>query len=166
MEKLYRVGGYVKLAKLWERSRDAALSLHKEYYQKKFSESKGMKLINVYIDITGNKEIRKRPEMLRLIRDCKEGKINCVATQTRAYLAANNEEFFYLLYLLLGLNPPIEIVTEDDDYIFNTIWNPDHQREVMKQTASEYVQMNPEGYQNWERAILRAIGAEQEQKNA
>ena len=165
MNRLYRVGGYVKLAKLWERSREAALSLHREYYRKKYSESEGMQLIKVYIDITGNKEIRKRSEMLRLIRDCREGKINCIATQTRAYLAANNEEFFYLLHLLLGLNPPVEIVTEDDYFIFNTIWNPDHQREVMKQTASEYVQMNPEGYRIWEQAILRAIGAEQEQKN-
>lgn len=164
MDGLYRVGGYVKLAKLWERSRDAALALHKEYFQKKVAESKGMRLIDVYIDITGNKEIRKRSEMLRLIQDCKNGKVNCIATQTRAYLAANNEEFFYLLHLLFGLNPPIEIVTEDNDYIFNTIWNPDHQKEVMKQTASEYVQMNPEGYRTWEQAIIRAIGEEQEQE--
>ena len=165
MGNCYRVGGYVKLAKLWDRSREAALALHKEYYRKKFSESEEMRLMDVYIDITGNKEIRKRPEMLRLIRDCKEGKVNCIATQTRAYLAANNEEFFYLIHLLFGMDPPIEIVTEDDDYIFNTIWNPDQQREIMKQTASEYVQMNPEGYRVWENAILRAIGEKQEQNN-
>lgn len=165
MDKVYHVGGYVKLAKLWNRSREAALTLHKEYYQKKFTKSEDMRLIDVYIDITGNKEIRKRPEMLRLIRDCKDRKVNCIATQTRAYLAANNEEFFYLIHLLFALNPPIEIITEDDDYIFNTIWNPDHQREFMKQTASEYVQMNPEGYRDWEKAILRAIGEKQEQRN-
>ena len=165
MDNHYRVGGYVKLAKLWDRSREAAFAFHKEYYRNKFSESEDMRLIDVYIDITGNKEIRRRPEMLRLIRDCKKGNVNCIATQTRAYLAANNEEFFYLIHLLFGLDPPIEIVTEDDDYIFNTIWNPDQQREVMKQTANEYVQMNLEGYRNWEKAILRAIGEEQEQKN-
>ncbi len=165
MDIQYRVGGYVKLAKLWERSRDAALALHEEYYRKKFADSEDMRLIDVYIDITGNKQIRKRPEMLRLIRDCKNGKVNCIATQTRAYLAANNEEFFYLLHLLFAFTPPIEIVTEDDDYIFNTIWNLDQQREVMKQTASEFVQMNPEGYQIWEKAILRAIGEEQEQES-
>ena len=165
MDNHYRVGGYVKLAKLWDRSREAALAFHKEYYRKKFSESEDMRLIDVYIDITGNKEIRRRPEMLRLIRDCKKGNVNCIATQTRAYLAANNEEFFYLIHLLFELNPPVEIITEDDDYIFNTIWNPDHQREVMKQTASEYVQMNPEGYRVWENAILRAIGEKQEQNN-
>ena len=165
MDNHYRVGGYVKLAKLWDRSREAAFAFHKEYYRNKFSESEDMRLIDVYIDITGNKEIRRRPEMLRLIRDCKKGNVNCIATQTRAYLAANNEEFFYLIHLLFGLDPPIEIVTEDDDYIFNTIWNPDQQREVMKQTANEYVQMNLEGYRNWEKAILRAIGEEQEQRN-
>ena len=33
------------------------------------------KLVGVYIDITGNKEIYKRPEMVHLLKDCKNGSI-------------------------------------------------------------------------------------------
>ena len=32
MNENYRVGGYVKLAKLWERKREEAIQLHEEYY--------------------------------------------------------------------------------------------------------------------------------------
>jgi len=32
MERKYKVGGYVKLAKLWERSKDAAVAYHSSYY--------------------------------------------------------------------------------------------------------------------------------------
>lgn len=34
--------------------------------------------MDVYIDITGYKETAKRPEMLRLMRDCADGKVNLI----------------------------------------------------------------------------------------
>ena len=36
MDHRYKVGGYVKLAKLWERSKDAAVAYHSSYYAEKF----------------------------------------------------------------------------------------------------------------------------------
>ena len=111
-----RVAAYVKLAKLWERSRHDALAYQNQYYQMKFADNPNMQLVGVYVDITGKKEIRNRPEMLRLLRDCTSGKIDCIATQTQAYLAANSKEFFYLMKFVLELSPPIEIITEDSNY--------------------------------------------------
>ena len=64
MDHRYKVGGYVKLAKLWERSKDAAVAYHSSYYAEKFRDDADKKLVGVYIDITGNKEIYKRPEMV------------------------------------------------------------------------------------------------------
>ena len=57
MDHRYKVGGYVKLAKLWERSKDAAVAYHSSYYAEKFKTDSDKKLVGVYIDITGNKEI-------------------------------------------------------------------------------------------------------------
>lgn len=71
MDHRYKVGGYVKLAKLWERSKDAAVAYHSSYYAEKFKTDSDKKLVGVYIDITGNKEIYKRPEMVHLLKDCK-----------------------------------------------------------------------------------------------
>ena len=69
MERKYKVGGYVKLAKLWERSKDAAVAYHSSYYAEKFKTDSDKKLVGVYIDITGNKEIYKRPEMVHLLKE-------------------------------------------------------------------------------------------------
>lgn len=60
MDRKYKVGGYVKLAKLWERSKDAAVAYHSSYYAEKFRDDADKRLVGVYIDITGNKEIYKR----------------------------------------------------------------------------------------------------------
>ena len=58
--KRFRVAGYIKLAKLWERSKDQAMELHKAYYEEKFVDNPEMELQEVYVDITGNKHIYKR----------------------------------------------------------------------------------------------------------
>ena len=70
MNQMFRVAGYVKLAKLWERSADKAMIYHRAYYQEKYEASECFVLKDVYVDITGQKEISRRPEMLRLLRDC------------------------------------------------------------------------------------------------
>ena len=97
MDHKYKVGGYVKLAKLWERSKDAAVAYHSSYYAEKFRDDADKRLVGVYIDITGNKEIYKRPEMVHLLKDCKKGAVNLIFSQTRAYLAANTCDFCFLL---------------------------------------------------------------------
>ena len=51
----YKVAGYVKLAKLWEKNKDKAILYHEEYYLNKFFDSNNFELIDVYIDITGKK---------------------------------------------------------------------------------------------------------------
>ena len=68
-----------------------------------------MELIDVYIDISGEKHIYQRPEMLRLLRDCSDGKVNCIATQMHAYLAANMEELCYLIKFLNEMPYKIDI---------------------------------------------------------
>ena len=157
MGEKYRVAGYVKLAKWCEQSKDSAVAYHHQYYESKFANDPKMQLIDVYIDITGNKEMRRRKEMLRLIGDCLIGKVNCIATQTRAYLAANNEEFFFLIHFLFSLSSPVEIMTEDDNYHIDTIRDADHQKEAMKKMAADFIQMNPNAYQTWEKNLLRAV---------
>ena len=80
--KVYRVAGYVKLAKLWERSREQAIKYHNEYYRNKFLDVPEMDLVDVFIDITGSKHMRNRPQMIRLIAECMAGRVDCIATQT------------------------------------------------------------------------------------
>ena len=147
--KRINIAGYVKLAKLWERSRAEALLYHKQYYERKYEESMKFHLFDVYIDITGQKEIHHRPEMLHLLRDCALGKIDCIATQTRGYLAANTKEFCYLIKYLFDAEHMVDLITEDGRYHIDTTMNEDHQREALLRMADKYINLNLPDYQAW-----------------
>ena len=157
MSEKYKAGGYVKLAKLWERSAQDAIQYHNDYYQSKFEGDEIIELAYVYIDITGQKEIRKRPEMIRLLSDCRKGKIDLIATHTKAYLAANNRELYYLLHMIFHMDHEIHIVTEDRNYHINTIENPEGQKEALKRMVSDYVRIYPEDYAKWKTQICEAM---------
>ena len=129
MERKYKVGGYVKLAKLWERSKDAAVAYHSSYYAEKFRDDADKRLVGVYIDITGNKEIYKRPEMVHLLKDCKKGAVNLIFSQTRAYLAANT--------------------CDDDDQRIDTILDVENQRQSLKELAEKYTSIREKEYLAW-----------------
>lgn len=57
MECKLRIAGYVKLAKLWERSRVQALEYHKQYYESKYEDSDLFDLVDIYVDITGQNRV-------------------------------------------------------------------------------------------------------------
>lgn len=152
-----RLAGYVKLAKLWEHHRFAAFQYHNNYYHQFADESSQFELVGVYIDITGKKEISKRPEMLRLIRDCSLGKIDCITAQTRGYLAANTKEFCYLVKMLFDMGQGINIVTEDFAYNIDTLENREQQREALYHMAESFIALNPVEYNAWVQAVVNGM---------
>ena len=89
------------------------------------------------------------------MNDCKQGKIDVISTQTRAYLAANSGEFCYLIYYLFNLNNTVHIVSEDDNYRIDTLANYENQREALKKMAEDYIRLNPMDYEEWKRDIER-----------
>lgn len=156
MEKI-KVAGYVKLAKLWEKKRAEAIPYHHKYYKDKFGGSDGYELIDVYVDITGNKRIVKRSEMIRLLKDCMEGRVQCIATQTKGYLAADTREFCYLFKFIRDIGNGIHLITEDDNYNINTVANEDMQLQALLKMAEDYIELNPTDYESWKNSILTAI---------
>ncbi len=157
MNEKYRVAGYVKLAKLWERAEKEARIYHREYYENKVAENDDMELVDVYVDITGEKQIYKREAMIRLLKDCSKGKIDCILTQTKGYLAANNSELCYLLFTLFDMPTRIDIITEDTVFKFDTVMNVDMQREALERMAKEYIACDAERYCAWRLKVNQAI---------
>ncbi|RKI39333.1 recombinase family protein [bacterium D16-51] len=149
MDSKKRVAGYVKLAKLWEKHREAAMPYHNQYYCEKYADSDRFELAGVYVDITGNKKICNRPEMMRLLKDCRDGKIDCIATQTKGYLAADTREFCYLFKLLREFNGGIDLVTEDEDYNIDTMQNAENQLQELVRMAEKYISPNPADFDGW-----------------
>ena len=158
----FRVAGYVKLAKLWEKNRVEAVLLHNRYFSKRFTGEDHYDFVGAYIDITGNRNIRQRPEMIRLLRDCLAGQIDVIYTQTKAYLAANSREFFYLLKFIFELEHRVEIITEDTDYNINTIINAENQVSELRNMVNRYSALNPDDYSEWKAEILKAISMQEE----
>lgn len=150
--------GYVKLAKLWEKRKSKALEYHKSYYRSKFDGDPNFALYDVYVDITGKRDIKNRPQMLRLISDCQSGKVDCIFTQTKGYLAANNREFTYLTHYLFTMDKGIDIVTEDEQYHIDTVKNAERQKEELIKMAEEYISLNREDYKKWENEIRERTG--------
>lgn len=157
-----RVAGYVKLARMWEKRRADALAYHEAYYKGKYKDSPDAELVGVYVDITGEKQMIKRHGMLRLLGDCRRGKVECIAVQTKAYLAADTREFCYLLKTLSGFNGGIDIVTEDVDYHIDTARNPENQKEALLEMADRYIALNPQDFSAWHGRLLQAIEKEEE----
>lgn len=157
MCQTYRVGGYVKLAKLWERSRDKAVAYHNNYYKQKYKNNFQMNLVDVYIDITGNKHMYHRPEMIRLLCDCKIGRVNCIAAQTRGYLAANFEEFCYMYSYVSEFNNAIVFITEDEEYQIDTIDNTERQKEELTIMSTKYISATQKEYELWKDKLEQAM---------
>ncbi len=156
-DRCNRVAGYVKLAKLWERAAEQAIEYHHSYYADKFDGNDSMVLIGVYIDITGQKQIYNRPEMLRLLRDCRLGRIDCIATQTKGYLAANSRDLCYLLKMLFDMPGRIDIITEDVTYRINTIADIENQREALLKMAKDYIDLDTNAYEVWKQKVEQGI---------
>ena len=110
--------------------------------------------IKVIEDITGKKEICKRENMMKLLKRCYRGEIDCIAVQTRAFLAANHKEFCYLIFFLFSLPFHIDIITEDGDYNIDTIRDYDNQSQELYKWASEYISLNEADYFKWKSTIM------------
>lgn len=158
MDKI-KVAGYAKLAKLWENHRQEAICFHERHYEELFGDSEIFELVGVYVDITGNRDIYRRKEMMRLIKACVDGKVDCIAAQTKGYLAANLRDFSYLFkYLMDTGNGRIDFMTEDkDEFHIDTFLNDDDQKGALKEMVEQFISLYPEDYFKWKRTLEEAI---------
>lgn len=157
LEKKYKIGGYVKRAKLNLRNEKDIRAFHRGIFETRFGGFEDGELIDVYIDITGYKETSKRPEMLRLMRDCADGKVNLIFAETKGYLAANTREFCYWLNFIFNLSERVDIITDDEQFNINTIMNADSQREALIKMAEDYIYLNPPDHQKWLASVVASI---------
>lgn len=154
---VYNIGGYVKRAKLNLRNGEEIKAFHRDIIEQRFEEFEDGTLVDVYIDITGHKETYKRPEMLRLMRDCADGKVNLIFSETKGYLAANTREFCYWLHFIFNVEQRVDIITDDSQFNINTILNEDHQREALIKMAEDYIYLNPPDHRKWLSSVVSAI---------
>lgn len=156
-ERVAYIIDYVKRAKLNLRNEREIRAFHRNAIERRFGDFEDGTLVDVYIDITGYKETAKRPEMLRLMRDCADGKVNLIFAETKGYLSANTREFCYWLHFIFNLKERVDIITDDDQFNINTILNADKQREALIKMAEDYIYLNPPDHQKWLNGVVSAI---------
>lgn len=158
MNKKYKVAGYVKNALLWKkRNPEEMIAYNRAYFEKQLEGSANMELVDVYVDVTGNKETYKRPEMVRLLGDVMDGRVNLIYARTSGYIAANTNELCMLMEFLFEQEEMVDLFTEDPIYQFNTIENPDHQLEELHRMADAYCNIRQREYAEWRSRLLGQI---------
>lgn len=148
--KKYKVGGYVKNALLWRnRNPQEMMAYNRAYFEKQLEGRDDMELVDVYIDVTGNKETYRRPEMVRLIKDVIDGRVNLIYSRTSGYIAANGNELCMLMGYFFEQKEMVNLYTEDPVYQFNTIDSVENQVEELRRMAKAYCSYYVEEYAQW-----------------
>lgn len=122
-------------------------------FGKKYRSASSYQNEDFYIDICSRTETAECPQMIRLIRDCMIGKIDCVFAESIMRIAPNMISALFWLYYLLHLDHKIEI---EIDRAFNTEASTERRQEIIKATESA-VHSNSEKYAQWKAEILNAI---------
>ena len=91
-----------------------SLEAQKKHYENYISKREDWTFAGLYFDkgITGTKK-EKRPELLRMIADCKAGKIDFVITKSISRFARNTTDCLELVRKLLELDIPIYFEKEN-----------------------------------------------------
>jgi len=106
MKKL-RVAAYCRVSTDSDAQLES-LEAQKTHYENYITARDDWEFAGLYFDegITGTKK-DKRPELLRMISDCKAGKIDFVITKSISRFSRNTTDCLELVRLLLNLNIPI-----------------------------------------------------------
>lgn len=122
-------------------------------FGKKYRSASSYKNEDFYIDICSRTETVECPQMIRLIRDCMMGEIDCVFVESIMRIAPNMISALFWLYYLLHLDHKIEI---EIDRTLNTEASTERRQEIIK-AAESAVHSNYEKYAQWKAEILNAI---------
>ena len=112
-KKKIRVAAYCRVST----SSDAqleSLDAQKIHYENYINSRDDWKFAGIYYDegITGTKK-EKRPELLRLVDDCKSGKIDSIVTKSISRFSRNTTDCLEIVRDLLALHIPIYFEKEN-----------------------------------------------------
>jgi DNA invertase Pin-like site-specific DNA recombinase len=109
-----RVAAYVRVS-TDSAGQEGSLILQKEYYENYIKSNPGYEFVGIYEDdgITAT-SVDKRNGFLKMIEDCREGKIDLILTKSISRLSRNVGDLLYYINMLNSLKHPVEIYFEVD----------------------------------------------------
>ncbi|MDR1882290.1 MAG: recombinase family protein [Prevotella sp.] len=109
-----RVAAYVRVS-TDSTGQEGSLTLQKEYYENYIRSNPEYEFAGIYEDdgITAT-SVEKRKGFLKMMDDCKAGKIDLILTKSISRFARNLCDLLYYVNMLNALKPPVEIYFEAD----------------------------------------------------
>ena len=114
-ESILRVAAYARVS-TDEEAQLVSLKTQKAHYEKMISENRSYKFARLYFDegITGTKK-ECRDGLLKMLKDCEDGKIDFILTKSISRLARNTTDCLEIVRRLLDLNIGIYLEKENID---------------------------------------------------
>lgn len=111
MNKL-RVAAYCRVSTNHEQQ-ESSLETQISYYGKLIAEHDGWQLVKIYAERASGTQMKKRPEFMKMIKVCKQGKIDLILSKSVSRFGRNTLETLKTLYELLGLNVKVYFEKEN-----------------------------------------------------
>ncbi len=102
MNKL-RVAAYCRVSTNHE-EQEPSLETQISYYGKLIVEHKDWQLVKIYAEQASGTQIKKRPEFVKMIKACRNGKIDLILMKSISHFGKNTLEKLKTLYELFNLN--------------------------------------------------------------
>lgn len=128
-------------------------SLCKQAFRGRFAEAGETETASYYLDICHQSDISQRPQLVRLLQNCVDGKVDIVVMDYTQRVAKNMMELIYLLYFLLHVEKPPEIS------ILNCLSTEVSKckKESILRVTEQIVSNQKVDYTHWENRILHGM---------
>ena len=95
----------------------SSYELQKNHYTDMIQGHEGWNMVGIYADegISGT-SMMHRDELLRLLADCEEGKVDVIVTKSVSRLARNIRDCIEIVRKLAELNPPVGVLFETEGF--------------------------------------------------
>ena len=109
-----RAAAYVRVS-TDSAQQEGSLVLQREYFENQIKNNPEYEFVEIYEDDgVSATNVEKRKGFLKMIDDCKAGKIDLILTKSISRFARNTGDLLYYVNMLNSLNPPVEIYFEAD----------------------------------------------------
>lgn len=114
-----QVAAYCRVSTL-EEAQAGSFELQLQHYREMIEKNSEWQLVEIYADegVSGT-SMKKRINFIRMIEDCKAGKINLIITKSVSRFARNTRDCLEVVRQLKALSPPVGIFFETEN--LNTI---------------------------------------------
>lgn len=111
MNKL-KVAAYCRVSTNHE-EQESSLEAQASYYEKLIEEHDNWRLVKIYAERASGTQLKKRPEFMKMIKACKQGKIDLILTKSMSRFGRNTLDTLKTLYEFFNLDVKVYFEKEN-----------------------------------------------------